>query len=61
VRIQVSKFEKAQSLGVTVLNEDEFEDCWKGKRKVEVLKAAEQNGSGESKKKVRKKKAPSDR
>ena len=56
-----SKFEKAQSLGVTVLNEDEFEDLLKGKRKVEVLKAAEQNGSGESKKKVRKKKAPSDR
>jgi DNA ligase (NAD+) len=56
-----SKFEKARSLGVTILNEDEFEDLLKGRRNVEIVKAADGNEVGESKKKTRKKKAPSNR
>jgi DNA ligase (NAD+) len=56
-----SKFEKARSLGVPILNEDEFEELLKGKRAAAVVKPADQNGTGESKKKTRKKKAPSDR
>ncbi|HEX3377304.1 MAG TPA: NAD-dependent DNA ligase LigA [Candidatus Acidoferrales bacterium] len=56
-----SKFEKARSLGVPVLNEEEFDDLLKGKRKVESVKAAEQNGTAKNTGKARKKKAPSDR
>jgi DNA ligase (NAD+) len=52
-----SKFEKAKSLGVPVLNEDEFEDLLKGKRNVAVGKEGAANEAGESKGKARKKKS----
>jgi DNA ligase (NAD+) len=56
-----SKFEKARSLGVPVLNEEEFENLLQGKRNVRLGKTEDQNGAGTSMRKVRKKKAPSDR
>ncbi|HTC62834.1 MAG TPA: NAD-dependent DNA ligase LigA [Candidatus Saccharimonadales bacterium] len=56
-----SKFEKARSLGVPVLNEDEFDDLLKGKRNVESGKAVDQNRTAKTVLKVRKKKTPSDR
>jgi DNA ligase (NAD+) len=51
-----SKFDKAKSLGVPVLNEDGFDDLLQGKLKTEVSKAANQDGAAKSKPKVRKKK-----
>ncbi len=56
-----SKFEKARSLGVPVLNEDEFEDLLKGKRNVESGRAEDPNGNAKTVRKVRKRKTPSDR
>jgi BRCT domain type II-containing protein len=56
-----SKFEKARSLGVPILNEDEFDDLLKGKRNMESAKAAHQDRTPKVEAKVRKKRAPSDR
>jgi DNA ligase (NAD+) len=56
-----SKFEKAKSLGVPVLNEDEFEDLLKGKRNMDPVKTADENVTAKTVRKVRKKKTPSDR
>ncbi|HWF13061.1 MAG TPA: NAD-dependent DNA ligase LigA [Candidatus Acidoferrales bacterium] len=52
-----SKFEKAKSLGVAILNEDEFEDLLKGKRAVAVARSKAQSGTEESKKKARQRKS----
>jgi DNA ligase (NAD+) len=56
-----SKFEKARSLGVPVLNEEEFEELLQGKRNAGPRKTEDQKGAGKGVRKVRKKKAPSDR
>jgi DNA ligase (NAD+) len=53
-----SKFDKAKSLGVPVLNEDEFDDLLQGKLKTEPANTSDQNGTAKSKPKVRKKKGP---
>ena len=42
-----SKYDKARSLGVTILNEDEFDDLLAGKRKTEPDRAPAQGGRGE--------------
>ena len=56
-----SKYDKARSLGVTILNEDEFEDLLAGRRKVETDHAPSQEPPGNSKGKVRSKRASSNR
>ena len=52
-----SKYEKARSLGVTILNEDEFEDLLAGRRKAEPDRAPAQEASANSRGKGRSKKA----
>ena len=42
-----SKYDKARSLGVTILNEDEFEDLLAGRRKAEPDRAACSSDLGE--------------
>ena len=56
-----SKFDKARSLGVTTLNEDEFDDLLAGRRKPVPTEAAEKGASADSKNKGRSKKASSSR
>ncbi len=56
-----SKYDKARSLGVTILNEDEFEDLLAGRRKAEPDRAPAQGASANSKAKGRSKKATSSR
>jgi DNA ligase (NAD+) len=56
-----SKFDKARSLGVTILNEDEFEDLLSGKRKIEPDRGAAQAASVNSKGKGGSRKAASSR
>ena len=56
-----SKYDKARALGVTILNEDEFEDLLAGRRKAEPDRASAQAKSVNSKGKGRPKKASSDR
>jgi DNA ligase (NAD+) len=56
-----SKYEKARSLGVTILNEDEFEDLVAGRRKTEPDRASAQSASVNSKGKGRSKKASGSR
>jgi len=56
-----SKYDKARSLGVTILNENEFEDLLAGRWKTEPDRAAAQVASVSSKGKGRSKKATSDR
>jgi DNA ligase (NAD+) len=53
-----SKFDKATSLGVPILNEEKFEDLLQEKLKTEGPGAADQNGTVESKPKARRKKSP---
>jgi DNA ligase (NAD+) len=53
-----SKYDKAKSLGITILNEDEFDDLIAGRRKPEPQRA--QVASGNSKGKGRVKKASSE-
>jgi len=52
-----SKYDKARSLGVTVLNEDEFDDLLAGRRKTEPERAPAQTAASTSKGKGRSKKA----
>jgi DNA ligase (NAD+) len=56
-----SKYDKARSLGVTTLNEDEFEDLLAGRRKTEPDRGLTQGASVNSKGKGRSKRATSDR
>ena len=42
-----SKYDKARSLGVTILNEDEFDDLLAGRRKAEPDRAPAHGGRGE--------------
>jgi BRCT domain type II-containing protein len=56
-----SKFDKARSLGVTILNEDEFDDLLAGRRKAEPDRAPAQERSLNSKGKGRTKKATGNR
>jgi DNA ligase (NAD+) len=58
-----SKYDKARSLGVTILNEDEFDDLLAGRRKAEPERASAQAAAANatSKGKGRTKKAASDR
>jgi DNA ligase (NAD+) len=58
-----SKYDKARSLGVTILNEDEFDDLLAGRRKAEPGRASAQAAAtnAPSKAKGRTKKAASDR
>src|ERR1700674_1353692 len=56
-----SKYDKARSLGVTILNEDEFEDLLAGRRKAEPDRAPVQVISANSKGRGRSKKATSSR
>jgi DNA ligase (NAD+) len=56
-----SKYEKARALGVTILNEDEFDDLLAGRRKAEPERAPAQEASVNSKGKGRSKKASSNR
>ena len=56
-----SKYEKARALGVTILNEDEFDDLLAGRRKPEPDRAPAQGASVNSKGKGRSKRATSDR
>jgi BRCT domain type II-containing protein len=51
-----SKFEKAKSLGVPVLDEQAFEDLLQGKLKVDGPKGSDRNGMPQNKPKGRKKK-----
>jgi len=51
-----SKFDKARSLGVTILNEDEFDDLLAGRRKPEPERAAAQAASTSPKRNGRPKK-----
>ncbi|HWF13424.1 MAG TPA: NAD-dependent DNA ligase LigA [Candidatus Acidoferrales bacterium] len=51
-----SKFEKAKSLGVSVLDEQAFEDLLQGKLKVDGPKGSDRNGMPQNKPKGRKKK-----
>ena len=52
-----SKFEKARSLGVRILNEDEFDDLLSGRLKTEVSKVSDHNETVENKPKARNKKS----
>jgi DNA ligase (NAD+) len=52
-----SKYDKARALGVTILNEDEFEDLLAGRRKAEPERGPGQEAGGGSKAKGRTKKA----
>ena len=56
-----SKYDKARSLGVTILNEEEFEDLLAGRRKAEPDRALSQGVSTNSKGKGRSKKASGNR
>ena len=56
-----SKYGKARSLGVTILNENEFEDLLAGKRKAESERLPVSKTSANSKAKVSSKKAMSNR
>jgi DNA ligase (NAD+) len=56
-----SKFEKARSLGVTILNEDEFDDLLSGRRKAGPDRAPGQEAPASSRGKGRSKKAASNR
>ena len=56
-----SKYDKARSLGVTILNEDEFDDLLAGRRNTEPDRAPAPGASVSSKGKGRSKKATSDR
>ncbi len=56
-----SKYDKARSLGVTILNEDEFDELLAGKRKTEPDRAPSQAASANSKGRGRSKKAASSR
>jgi DNA ligase (NAD+) len=56
-----SKFEKARSLGVITLNEDEFDDLLAGRRKAEPDRAPAQASTLNSKGKGRTKKASGSR
>jgi DNA ligase (NAD+) len=56
-----SKYDKARSLGVTILNEDEFEDLLAGRRKAEPDRGLAQEASANSKGKGRPKKVSSGR
>jgi DNA ligase (NAD+) len=54
-----SKYDKAHTLGVTILNEDEFDDLLAGRRKVEPDEAPAQKSSTKAKGKSRSKKTSS--
>jgi DNA ligase (NAD+) len=56
-----SKFDRARSLGVTILNEDEFDDLLAGRRKAEPDRASAHEAAASSKPKGRSKKASSSR
>jgi DNA ligase (NAD+) len=56
-----SKYDKARSLGVTTLNEEEFEDLLAGRRKSEPDRAPTKEASSSSKGKGRSKKASGNR
>jgi DNA ligase (NAD+) len=56
-----SKYDKARSLGVTILNEEEFDDLLAGRRKAEPERAAAQASGSTSKGKARTKKAAGNR
>ena len=56
-----SKYEKARSLGVPILNEDQFDDLLAGRRKAESDRAAAQEDLANSRGKGRSKKASSNR
>jgi len=56
-----SKYDKARSLGVPILNEDEFDDLVAGRRKAELDRPSAQEDSANSKAKGRTKKASSNR
>jgi DNA ligase (NAD+) len=56
-----SKFDKARSLGVTTLTEDEFDDLVAGRRKPEADRPAAKGNSPEAKGKGRSKKASASR
>jgi DNA ligase (NAD+) len=56
-----SKYDKARSLGVTILNEEEFEDLLAGRRNTEKDHASAQEPKEKSKSKGRSKKDSSDR
>jgi BRCT domain type II-containing protein len=56
-----SKFDKARSLGVTILNEDEFDDLLAGRRKADPDRAPAPLTTASSKGKGRSKKAASNR
>ena len=56
-----SKFDKARSLGVTILSEDEFDELLAGRRKVTSNQAPAQQVLGNSKGKGRSKRAASNR
>src|ERR1700719_3545184 len=56
-----SKFEKARSIGVTTLNEEEFDDLLDGRRQAEPEQAPPQEASVNSKGKGRSKRASSNR
>jgi len=56
-----SKYDRARSLGVTILNEDGFDDLLAGRRKTEPDQAATPSASVNSKGKGRTRKASSNR
>ena len=56
-----SKYDKARSLGVTILSENEFDDLIAGRRDAEPSRAAAERGERSSKGKARSKKALSNR
>ena len=56
-----SKYDKARSLGVPILNEDQFDDLLAGRRKAESDRAAAQEDLANSRGKGRSKKASSNR
>jgi DNA ligase (NAD+) len=56
-----SKYDKARSLGVTILNEDEFEDLLAGRREVDPDRGAPEGASSSPKGKGRSKKASGNR
>jgi DNA ligase (NAD+) len=56
-----SKYDKARTLGVTILNEDEFDDLLTGRRKDEPDRAPAKKPPANSKGKSRSKRASSNR